>query len=76
MDVSFDQYFLSSNNGSDNEFADNQTVKQLGCYGGTHGSTTEATGDIVNITEPSVSHWVLSKLLIQNMMFKGVALWT
>jgi hypothetical protein len=61
-DVSFDQYFLSCPQGVEQEFANSQTVRNVGKSGGRHGQITEATGDITNITDPTTSHWGTSEV--------------
>jgi len=57
MDVVFDQHFMSTPVGSNTPYAGAQTERPVGRQGGRLGSITEATGNITNITDTSVSHW-------------------
>ena len=56
-DVVFDQHFVSSADGIDQEFKHSQKSKKLGKSGGRKGEITEHTGDITTITDTEISHW-------------------
>ena len=56
-DVTFDQFFVSSSKGLEQEFKHSQHVKNLGRSGGRRGEISESTGDISNLCEYTESHW-------------------